>query len=175
MKRFLCLMGLGFLTTASGCSSSSSLRVVDRVELNRYLGKWYEIARYPNRFERNCVGATAEYELRPDGKIQVVNSCHKGGLDGPVDNIKGTARVVDTKTNAKLKVTFFWPFSGDYWIIDLDPEYRWAVIGEPRRKYLWILSRTPSLDPAVYDGILGRLPDQGYDPAKLEAQPQAAQ
>ena len=143
------------------------LEVVERVDLDRYLGKWYEIARYPAWFQKGCFGSTAEYSLLPDGRIRVINKCRKGSPDGPIDSAKGKAEIIDKVTRAKLKVWFFWPFKGDYWIIDLDPDYRWAVVGEPRRKYLWILSRTPVLDDTVYKGILARLPAKGYDPGKL--------
>jgi apolipoprotein D and lipocalin family protein len=158
------LVILGCVGTAK---SESPLTVVDSVDLQRYLGKWYEIASYPAWFQKGCSGSTAEYSLLPDGRIQVINSCRKGSLDGQLKESKGKAEVVDTATNAKLKVWFFWPFKGNYWIIDLDPDYQWAVVGEPSRKYLWILSRTPTMDEAVYQGILGRLPQKGYDPAKL--------
>jgi apolipoprotein D and lipocalin family protein len=144
------------------------LDVVDGVDLKRYLGKWFEVASYPAWFQKGCFGSTAEYTPLPDGKIQVVNSCRKGSADGELKQSKGKAEVVDTKTNAKLKVWFFWPFKGNYWIIDLDPDYQWAVVGEPKRKYLWILSRTPTMDEAVYRSILSRLPQKGYDPARLQ-------
>jgi apolipoprotein D and lipocalin family protein len=106
---------------------------------------------------------TADYSLRDDGLIRVVNSCRKGSLDGPLKQSTGRARVVDRTTNSKLEVSFFGPFWGDYWIIDLDPEYRWAVVGVPSRKYLWILSRTPTMDDALYREIVGRLPARGYN------------
>jgi apolipoprotein D and lipocalin family protein len=99
---------------------------------------------------------------------QVVNRCRKERLDGKVTESKGKAEVVDTQTNAKLKVSFFWPFKGNYWIIDLDPDYRWAVVGEPSRKYLWILSRAPTMDESIYENILARLPEVGYDPDRLQ-------
>jgi len=145
---------------------------VPHVDLNRYLGTWYEIASFPAWFQRDCTGSTAEYALLPDGRIRVINRCFKNSLDGPLKESTGKAEVVDAANNAKLKVWFFWPFKGDYWVIDLDPDYRWAVVGVPSRKYLWILSRTPTLAEAVYQGILGRLVDQGYDPAKLNLTPQ---
>jgi apolipoprotein D and lipocalin family protein len=149
-----------------------SLQTVERVDLDQYLGKWYEIASYPAWFARNCTGVTAEYSMRDDGKIAVVNSCRKGSLDGKLKEAKGRARVVAPESNAKLKVSFFGPFWGDYWIIDLDPDYRWAVVGEPKRKYLWILSRTPTLDRETLAGILERLAAAGYDTDKLQWTPQ---
>jgi apolipoprotein D and lipocalin family protein len=148
-------------------NSQPPLQVAPSVDLARYAGKWYEIARLPNRFQRDCAANTAAtYTLRPDGKITVVNECRKA--DGRMKSAKGTARVADTKgPNTKLKVTFFWPFSGNYWIIDLDPEYRWAVVGEPGRDYLWILSREPRLDEALYHKIVERVKQQGYEVERL--------
>ena len=156
------------LGLVGGCGAfHSPLEVVDSVDIARYAGKWYEIARYPNSFERGCVGVTAEYTPRDDGRIDVVNTCIESSLDGPSREIRGTARVVDSTTNAKLKVSFFWPFEGDYWIIDLGKDYEYAVVGEPRRRYLWILGRKPTMADAQYRQIVERLPAQGYDPDKL--------
>ena len=162
---FLSLL-LGFGTVPS--EPPSELAVVPRVEIDRYLGTWYEIARYPNRFQKECVAVTADYSLRPDGKIKVVNACRKETLDGKIKKIEGKAWVADKATNAKLKVQFFWPFWGAYWIIDLGEDYEFAVVGHPKRKYLWILSRTPTLDQETLDGILARLPDKGYDTERLQ-------
>ena len=143
------------------------LESVPKVDLGRYTGRWFEIARYPNRFERKCgSNATATYALRPDGKISVVNTCMT--REGKLTQANGWAKVVDQKTGSKLKVTFFWPFFGDYWIIDLSPNYEYAVIGEPSRKYLWILSRTAKMDDKLYAEITGRLAAKGYDATKLE-------
>jgi apolipoprotein D and lipocalin family protein len=144
------------------------LNVVDSVDLQRYLGKWYEIASYPAWFQKDCTASTAEYSMMPDGKIRVVNRCRKESLDGPLKESEGKGEVIDTVTNAKLKVWFFWPFKGNYWIIELDDDYQWAVVGEPKRKYLWILSRTPIMEEKVYQDILSRLPQKGYDPARLQ-------
>jgi apolipoprotein D and lipocalin family protein len=169
MKHLPALIAIGFFifNCAGTAKSDSPLTVVDSVDLQRYLGKWYEIASYPAWFQKGCTGSTAEYRLLPDEKIQVINRCRKDSLDGPLKESKGKAEVVDTTTNAKLKVWFFWPFKGNYWIIDLSSDYQWAVVGEPSRKYLWILSRTPTMEEAVYQGILERLPQKGYDPAGL--------
>ena len=156
---------------AAGCGSANGggppLRTVGRVDLDRYLGTWYEIARYPNSFQEGCQATTATYSLRDDGDIKVLNACHEGSPDGPRDTAEGKAWVVDQKTNAKLEVQFFWPFSGDYWIIDLGEDYEYAVVGNPDRSYLWILSRTTSLEQDALDGILTRVEGQGYDRAKL--------
>ena len=149
-----------------------NLPTVGNVEVSRYLGLWYEIAKYPVSFEEGCVGVTAEYTLNPDGSIKVVNTCYPGTLDAEPTTIEGVAQIADPATNAKLNVAFFGPFGAPYWIIDLDPDYQWAVIGEPSRTFLWILSRTPTLDDAVYQDILSRLPAKGYDVSRLELTPQ---
>jgi apolipoprotein D and lipocalin family protein len=161
------------VTTATAATpTTASLTTVDRVDLQRYVGKWYEIARYPNRFQRKCQSdTTATYTIRPDGKVQVVNACRQ--QDGTITTANGTAKVVDPKTNAKLKVTFFWPFYGDYWIIGLGPNYEYAMVGEPDRKYLWILSRTPTMDETTYQEILRRLESMGYQPGNLMKTPQS--
>lgn len=155
------------LVAPSRAADAPPLEVVTSVDLDRYLGRWYEIASYPAWFQKECTATTADYSLREDGFIKVVNSCRKSSLDGKLKQAKGRAKVVDTTTNAKLKVSFFWPFWGPYWIIDLDPDYQWAVVGTPNRKYLWILSRTPQMDEAVYEEILSRLQAQRFDPARL--------
>ena len=144
-------------------AAASPLQVVANVDLARYAGKWYEIARLPNRFQRNCASDTsATYALTGGGKISVLNECRTA--DGRVTSAKGTARVASrTGPNTKLKVTFFWPFYGDYWIIDLDPRYRWAVVGDPGRKYFWILARDRRLGESVFAGIVARATAQGYD------------
>jgi apolipoprotein D and lipocalin family protein len=139
------------------------IQVVPRVDLDRYLGTWYEIATIPQRFQKDCVAVTATYTLLDDGKIEVLNKCRKKTLDGEIKIAKGKAWVVDKETNAKLKVQFFWPFRGDYWIIELDPDYQYAVVGHPGRKYLWILSRTPQMDEALYQDLMRRIADKGYD------------
>ena len=144
-----------------------ALETVAYVDLGRYAGEWYEIARFPHRFQEGCYGSKASYRLLKNGRVRVLNECRKGGPEGPPATAEGTARVVDSKTNAKLKVTFFWPFWGDYWIIDLGREYEYAVVGHPSRTYLWILSRTADMDDRLYEGIVERLETQHYDTSRL--------
>jgi len=153
-----------------GCASNKMppLKTVEKVELSRYLGLWYEIARIDQTFQKGCVASTAEYSLKEDGRIKVINKCRKGTVDGEEKSAEGVAWVVDKETNAKLKVRFFWPFSGNYWVIDLEPEYKWAVVGDPSREYLWILSRSPKMDEETYEGIMKRLKDQLYDISKIK-------
>jgi apolipoprotein D and lipocalin family protein len=138
--------------------------VVQSIDLERYAGRWFEIARYDVSFQRGCEGVTAQYRPLEDGEIEVINACRKGGLDGETDTITGRARVVDGSNGAKLKVSFFGPFFlGDYWVIDLAEDYGWAVVSEPRGRFLWILSRTPQMDEAILADRLTWLTAQGYD------------
>ena len=161
------LVSLFLSPPEAAAAPSRPLETVPSVDLARYAGTWYEIASYPQRFQKGCTGTTATYTLRDDGKVEVLNRCARDSLNGRVTVAKGKAKVVDTRTHAKLKVSFFWPFWGDYWIIDLGRDYEYAVVGHPKRKYLWILSRTPVMDETVYDGILDRLRAQGYDTKRL--------
>jgi len=164
------ILCLGCAAVMFACRSSakvSTLAVVPRVELDRYIGTWYEVARYPNRFQKNCYSTTATYELRDDGTISVINRCSEGSANGAEKVARGRAWVVDYETNARLKVQFLWPFSGDYWVIQLGDQYEYAVVGHPDRKYLWILSRTPRMEPTLYARVLERLRQQGYDPGRL--------
>ncbi len=154
----------------AACSSAHApLQVVDDVDLDRYTGKWYEIASYPQRFQRGCVATSATYTRRADGRIDVLNECRNQSLDGELRRAEGVAWIADPgESNAKLLVQFFWPFRGDYWIIELDDDYRYAVIGHPSREYLWILARTPSLEPALYARLLERIEAHGYALEPLE-------
>jgi len=148
------------------------LATVQSLDLQRYLGRWYEVARFPNQFEEDCVGVTATYSLNPDGTIKVVNRCRKGKLDGLEDVAEGTATVVDTTTNAKLSVTFFWPFAGDYWVLDLADDYSWALVGEPSGRYLWILARTPQIPDETRAQLVAKLTAMGYRTGALYWTPQ---
>ena len=148
------------------------MKTVDHVDVKRYMGVWYEIARFTQSFEKGLVGVTATYKLLENGKVDVLNAGHKKTLDGKLKTAHGKAFVADKSSNAKLKVCFFWPFYGDYWVIELGKDYEYAVVGEGKRKYLWILSRTPAMSPEVYNGIVERLKNKGYEVARLEVVPQ---
>jgi apolipoprotein D and lipocalin family protein len=147
-------------------SGDVAVAPVSRVDLARYAGIWYEIAKIPNRFQKQCARDTlAQYTLRPDGRINVVNQCIK--RNGSVDQARGIAKVVDAETGAKLKVSLVsllgWrPFWGDYWIVGLDPNYRWAVVGAPNRKYGWILARSKTLDANSLETISAIIERNGY-------------
>ena len=171
-KNALVMFLLISTTISFGQEMKSEPKVVKKVDLNRYAGLWYEIAKIPNRFQKHCIsGTTAQYKLREDGKIEVINSCIDE--DGEKDDAEGIAKIVDGFSNAKLEVSFvsilgihlFW---GDYWIIGLDDNYEYAVVGTPTRKYGWILSRTPQLSEEKLKETFEILKNQGYDPNKFE-------
>jgi lipocalin len=149
------------------------LKTVEYVDLKRYLGTWFEIARFTHRFEKGLVGVTANYSLLPNGEVRVLNTGHEQDLNGKLKTAKGKAKVVDLKTNAKLRVSFFWPFAGDYWILELGKDYEYALVGEESRNYLWILSRTPQMDKSVYNELIARAKDKGFDISRLEKVPQS--
>jgi len=167
------LILLSFILTSllTGCSGQKQMidnSVVKELDLQKYLGTWYEIARYDHRFEKGLVGVTANYSMRSDGKIKVVNSGYENTLDGEYTESVGKAKIPDPKNEpAKLKVSFFWFFYGDYFVLELDENYQWAVIGSSSNKYLWILSRTPQMESEIYNDLLQRIADRGYDTSKL--------
>jgi len=160
-----------------GCASTprghGPLRLVENLDVQRYLGRWYEIARFTKGFEKNIVGATAEYSLREDGRIRVVNSGFRNTLDGPYTEAKGVAWAPDPRRPAALKVSFFWPFAGDYLVFGLDQEsYSWAIVGSDSRSYLWFLARTPQISDELFQKMEQIARDQGYDLSKLDKVPQ---
>jgi apolipoprotein D and lipocalin family protein len=167
----------GLLASLAACSAPpepATLATIQALDVPRYMGRWYEVAKYPNRFQAKCVGDTsADYSLLSDGSLRVVNRCRQA--NGEMDEAVGTARQVGGPTSPKLEVRFapWWlgwlpAVWGNYWVIDLDPDYRLAAVSEPRREYLWVLSRTPAVEPAAYQALLGRLRAQGFDLEKLE-------
>lgn len=165
---FLLILFLIFSFTKKMNSQENTLEVVNRVNIEKYSGLWYEIAKIPNSFQDHCAyGTTAEYRLNEDREIEVINRCYEE--DGELDVAEGIAKVVDEKTNAKLEVSFvkilwFNLFWGDYWIIGLDDNYQWAIVGHPERKYGWILSRTPKMKQETLDIIFDILKETGYNP-----------
>ena len=168
MKRLLTIL---LVSTSSllitGClnqpvyrQSNTPLQTVSSVDLNKYLGKWYEIYRLPNWFEDDdCVTVTAEYGLRDDGGVSVLNTCHKASKK---EEARGIAKIVEGSSNSKLKVSFFRPFYGDYWILDLASDYSWVLIGEPAGKYFWILARDKKLSPELEESLLVKAEKLGY-------------
>ena len=158
----------------AGAAEPPPLAPIASLELERYMGTWYEAARFPNRFQRDCAGpAVATYSLQPEGGVRVVNRCPLA--DGKTDEAIGEARRIGSPGSSRLQVRFapawlswlpmVW---GDYWVIDLDPAYQLAVVSEPKREYLWVLSRTPKVDPAAWDAVMLRLRDKGFDLSRLK-------
>lgn len=138
------------------------------VDLDRYVGRWYEFARYENRFEKDCEGVIAEYAKREDGLIAVTNRCRDGGLDGPPRVSEGRAKVVPGSSNAKLKVSFFGPlYVGNYWVLDRADDYSWSIVGEPSGRYLWILTRDAQPAPSLGADLISRVASLGYDTSML--------
>lgn len=179
LASLLCLGALSALASGSAAgnespTSSDALRTIPSLDVARYMGTWYEIAKYPNSFQKKCIGgAKADYSLMSDGRVKVINRCRIEG--GGLSEAVGVARQVGTSTSPKLEVRFapawlsFLPFVwGDYWVIELDDDYRLAAVSEPKREYLWILSRTPKVDPVSYNALLTRLRQKGFDLHKLE-------
>jgi apolipoprotein D and lipocalin family protein len=176
----LVMFGAAYACARAGAKDKRPLEVVPEVDLGRYAGRWFEIARLPNRFEKSCASdVTADYTLREDGEINVVNQCRGGG--GQLKKAEGRARRASKDgPNTKLKVRFapgylkLLPFVwGDYWIIDLAPDYSHAVVGDPGRDYLWVLARTPRMTEEAYRAALGRAESQGFDVSRLIKTPHA--
>jgi apolipoprotein D and lipocalin family protein len=157
-----------FLAFATACAQHGAPpRTVERLDLDRYLGTWYEIASFPTYFQRKCVATQAIYSLRDDGRVRVENACRDKTQSGDWNRIEGVAWPAEPGNFARLKVQFFWPLRGDYWVLALDPEYRWALVGHPSRDYLWVLSRTRAIGESLYDEIVALARAQGYDVSKL--------
>jgi apolipoprotein D and lipocalin family protein len=173
------LLGASAAVLAADRGAAPPLVPIRALDVPRYMGAWYEIAKYPNRFQKNCAGfTTAHYSLQPDKTVQVINRCRRA--DGAIDEAVGSARQQGGADSPKLQVRFapgwmsFLPMVwGDYWVIDLDPDYQLAAVSEPKREYLWILSRTPTVPRQAYAGLLARLERQGFDLARLEMTRQA--
>lgn len=164
-------MSLAASPALAGEKPAKALRVVEDFDLDRYMGRWCEVARYPNSYQRGAVAVEAHYELTDEGTIRVTNTARKRSLDG--DKVKSTALAWPVENQpAQRRVRFVWPFTAPYWIIDLDEDYQWAVVGQPSRKHLWILCRQPHMPDDVYQGICKRLREQDYDPARLVRTPQ---
>lgn len=168
------VLGITAQAFASSTESGEPLATISSLDVSRYMGHWYEIAKYPNWFQKKCVGDTsAEYSLKPDGTVQVINRCRTD--NGEFSEAIGATRQMGGSSSPKLKVRFapswlsFIPAVwGDYWIVDLDADYQLAAISEPKREYLWVLSRSPKVRPEVYESLLQRLRGKGFDTSKLE-------
>lgn len=173
MKNLLVILAVavtfsGFFTACKTTQTTVDTSTIKQLDLDRYLGTWFEIARFDHSFERGLVGVTANYSYRDDGKIKVVNAGYKNSLDGPYSEAVGKAKQPNPQKNpGKLKVAFFWIFYADYFILELDENYQWVLIGSSSDKYLWILSRTPQLEQETLDHILKKATERGYNTEKL--------
>ncbi|WP_318348676.1 lipocalin family protein [Aquipluma nitroreducens] len=166
--RLLLLLSLFFTFSCTNTNSQMlDKTTVKELDLNRYLGTWYEIARFPHSFEKNMVGVTATYSLRDDGKIRVLNQGYKNTLNGELSVAEGKAKIPDPSEPGKLKVSFFWIFYGDYNVLELDENYQYVMIGSSTDKYFWILSRTPQMSPETYEMLLEKARKRGYNLDKL--------
>lgn len=143
------------------------LPVAPHVDLKRYMGEWYEIAHFPEPFERGCHSTKANYTLNADGTVDVVNSCRKGSVDGEIKSARAKAFVPNPNVSAKLEVQFFWPFKGDYWILEVDDHYEYALVGEPSRENLWILSRKPAIELGTLQMLTSKAQELGFDTERL--------
>jgi apolipoprotein D and lipocalin family protein len=167
-------LAVATLLVKSFSRPDAPLETVPDVDLNRYQGKWYEIASIPQRFTKGCHCTSAAYKLNPaEGYVEVYNSCYKGGPNGKLSDVKGKAFPVEGSNNSKLKVQFFWPFRGDYWILELDPDYRYVMVGSPDRETLWFLARTPTLEKAIFDLLVQQASSKGFPVDKLELMDQS--
>lgn len=167
------LLLLLFGMTSLAAKDLPPLQTVPKVDLMKYMGTWYEISSFPQRFQKGCRCTTAAYSMTDKGSVLVLNRCRKDSASGKLSQARGKAFVVEGSGNAKLKVQFFWPFRGDYWIIDLAEDYSYAVVGAPDRDYLWILARTPRMDEALYERLVTRCADKGFDTSRLRRTDQA--
>lgn len=168
------VLGISTQPAASQTGNVEPLDTIPYLDVPRYMGRWYEIAKFENWFQKKCISDTnAEYDLRPDGKVQVINRCRME--NGEFNEAIGTARQVGGPSSPKLEVRFapawlsFIPAVwGDYWVVDLDTDYQLVAISEPKRNYLWVLSRSPKVSPELYGALIQRLRNKGFDTHKLE-------
>jgi len=172
MNHMSAIFGCGLACAAAllgvACATRPTLdsQPMPQVDLARYMGRWHEIARYTHHFERGCRNVTADYALLPDGKVSVLNACEVG--TPPKRKIARAKAWSVHPTDSRLKVCFFWPFKGDYWIVGLDPQYQWAMVGSPRKDYFWLLTRSQKLEPALEAELFAAARRLGYDPDRFE-------
>ena len=175
-KVYLSLI-IATLILLSSCNNNAKtqsvkMKTVEKVDLNRYMGEWYEIARFNHSFEKGLVGVTATYTLKGNGKIDVLNQGYKDSLNGKLKRAKGFAKIPNPNEPGRLKVYFFWPFGGEYLILDLDENYQNVLIGTSSKKYMWILSRTPHVNDLTYNKLIEKANSLGFDTSKLIKVPQ---
>lgn len=167
LSSLISLIILVFILASCTMSKNTYLPVVQSLDVERYMGTWYEIARLPNSFEEGLICVTATYSLLDNGKIRVINKGRNQENPEEIETAKGKAKFADKSTPGKLKVTFFWPFYGKYWIIELDEDYKYALVGSPSREYLWILSRTKQLPESTVKKLTERAEELGFETKNL--------
>ncbi len=170
-KGLMALASIGILWLLSGCAALQKGPVgniavpapAKPVAIERYLGRWYELARYEAGFQKDCEAVTADYTLSAPNEIKVVNACRRGAIDGKLTVATGKAKIIAGSNDAKLKVSFFGPFYGDYWVLDHADDYSWAIVGEPSGRYLWLLSRDPNPGETAFSNLVERASSLGYN------------
>jgi len=167
-KKFKTLFLMASILALLSCKSNADLPTANKLDVNKYAGLWYEIARLPNTFEKGLDCTTANYTILENGKIEVKNKGRKVSKNNEISDITGTAWVPNPEFPAQLKVRFFWPFAGDYWVIALGDNYEYALVGAPNRKYLWILGREKTMDEATYSKLVTLAKEKGFDTSLLE-------
>jgi apolipoprotein D and lipocalin family protein len=176
MKRALLFLFAGLILAAAIWRALfwevDAMKTVAQVDLSRFMGDWYVVGNIPTFVERGAVNAVETYRMREDGRIDIAFTFRKGAPDGKRKRYRSTGFVINDKTGAEWRVQFFWPVKFPYFILELDPDYHYTVVGVPSRKYVWIMSRTPRLDEAVYRDLLNRLEGHGYDINKIQKVPQ---
>lgn len=171
------LSSMLFMTTACASTNYDDPSTSERIDIERYMGLWYEIGRFENSFQKKCGQTKAQYTLRADGKVNVLNTCKLKNDSGKVKTAKAIASIKNTDTNAVLAVSFvpffnrFGWFAGDYRILDIGADYEWVIVGDLKREYFWVLSRTPTLNKTLYQNLLEKAQDLGYDKSKVIKSP----
>lgn len=167
MRTLIATIVVGILASGLSAAAPAPLTTVPSVDLQRYLGTWHELARYDNWFQdEDCVNVTAEYGIDEDGDVSVLNTC-RDAAGAVTETAEGYARVVEGSGNARLRVSFFWPFFGDYWVVALADDYSWVIVSEPGRDYLWILTRSAQTPDTERDALVAKATELGFDPKRL--------
>ncbi len=172
MKVLILLLSAVLLTGCASLRNTEPLPTVDGVDLERYMGEWYVIANIPYFGERGNVEGRAIYRLRDDGRMDDIYLYRRGDFDSRERSLEGVAWVVDEETNAQWKVRFYWPFTFDYYVVGLDEDYQWSMVGHPSRRYAWIMAREPRMDDDLFQELLTRFDELGFDSSELKKVPQ---
>ena len=169
MKKINLLLLSLLIFSLSSCANNNTMKKKTKnINIERYLGKWYEIARYDHKFEKGLTGVTANYSMKPNGKIKVINSGYAGNLNGEYKSVEGKAYIPNPDNSGHIKVSFFWIFYADYFVLDIDEkDYNWAIVGSKSNNYLWILCRNPKISDDLYNELIRKIENLGYNSSKL--------